>query len=372
MARYRLVETRFWSDAKVRALSKPQPCGQFLLLRLMTGPETIIIPGVIVTTRAGLAEKMGWDAKGFGKSFAELFRDGWAKADWDAGLIWLPTAIKHNSPANPNVVKGWAKEWPEVPECALKSEILQELREHIERLGKGFAEAFAERFPDGSSNQEQYSGTVFRKQEYLASELASEPTENAHPHSAPTQPLDTAGTLPPTGKAGAALGASSQASKAVSVAKRKPSKRKPSADAIRIAQHLYQAINAHSPDMFGGDSWAATEKRLLGWTLEIDRGLKASDITVEDALLIVDYAHHIDDPAGSNGFSWHTNLLSGVAMRKQWKKKALLGKARRWRDGKGQGQGALGGKQAASDFIENDDYDYAAAAERNRRMGIGI
>jgi hypothetical protein len=211
-----------------------------------------------------------------------------------------------------------------------------------------------------------------QKTEFSPSELASEPTENAHPHSAPTQPPDPAGTLPPTGKASASLGASSQASKAVSVAKRKPSRRKPSVDAIRIAQHLYQAISAHSPDMFGSDSSTATEKRLLGWTVEIDRGLKAKDITVEDAILIVDYAHHIDDPAGSNGFSWHTNLLSGVAMRKQWKKKALLGKARRWRDGKGQGQGALGGKQAASDFIENDDYDYAAAAERNRRMGIGI
>jgi len=150
----------------------------------------------------------------------------------------------------------------------------------------------------------------------------------------PSQEFSPSELVPPTGKAGAALGASSQASKAVSVAKRKPSKRKPSADAIRIAQHLYQAISAHSPDML----------RLLGWTVEIDRGLKAKDITVEDAILIVDYAHHIDDPAGSNGFSWHTNLLSGVAMRKQWKKKALLGKARR----------------------------YAAAAARNKRLGLGI
>ena len=204
-------------------------------------------------------------------------------------------------------------------------------------------------------------------QEFSTSELASEPTENAHPHSAPTQPLGPAGTLPPTGKAGAALGASSQASKAVSVAKRKPSKRKPSADAIRIAQHLYQAISAHSPDMFGSDSCAATEKRLLGWTVEIDRGLKAKDITVEDAILIVDYAHHIDDPAGSNGFSWHTNLLSGASMRKQWKKKALLVKARRWRDGVGQGS------RAKENYdIANDDYDYAAAAARNKRLGLGI
>jgi hypothetical protein len=119
--------------------------------------------------------------------------------------------------------------------------------------------------------------------------------------------------------------------------------------------------------MFGGDSNAATEKRLLGWTVEIDRGLKAKDITVEDALLVVDYAHHIDDPAGSNGFSWHTNLLSGVAMRKQWKKKALLGKARRWRDGVGQGSR---GKEKFD--IANDDYDYAAAAARNKRLGLGI
>jgi len=200
--------------------------------------------------------------------------------------------------------------------------------------------------------------------EFSTSELASEPTENAHPHSAPTQPIDPAGTLPPTGKASAALGASSQASKAVSVAKRKPSKRKPSADAIRIAQRLYQAISAHSPDMFGGDSNAATEKRLLGWTVEIDRGLKAKDITVEDAILVVDYAHHIDDPAGSNGFTWHTNLLSGVAMRKQWKAKALLGKAKRWRDGKDQSKRGGIGERAMN-------YDFEAARARQDKL-LGV
>ncbi len=119
--------------------------------------------------------------------------------------------------------------------------------------------------------------------------------------------------------------------------------------------------------MFGSDSPAATEKRLLGWTVEIDRGLKAKDITVEDAILIVDYAHHVDDIAGSPSFTWHTNLLSGVSMRKQWKKKPLLGKARRWRDGVGQGS-----RTKENYDIANDDYDYAAAAARNKRLGLGI
>ena len=206
-----------------------------------------------------------------------------------------------------------------------------------------------------------------QKAELHPSELASEPTGNAHPHSAPTQPLDPAGTLPPTGKAGAALGASSQASKAVSVAKRKPSKRKPSADAIRIAQHLYQAISVHSPDMFGADSPTATEKRLLGWTVEIDRGLKASDITVDDAILIVDYAHHVDDIAGSPSFTWHTNLLSGVSMRKQWKKKALLEQARRWRDGTGYGK--RGKRGGIGERAMNYDFE-AARARQDKLLGV--
>jgi len=276
VARYRRVETRIWTDAKVRKLSRPQPCGQSLLFRLLTGPETIIIPGVLYVTRAGLAEKLGWDAKGLGKAFAELSREGFAKASWDEGLVWLPNAVKHNPPANPNVVKGWAKEWPEVPECALKSEILRALRTHIEGLGKGFAEAFAERFPDGSANQEQE-----QEQDTGTGEQAS-PAKRATARSTPIEY---------------------------------------SAEVIEIAQYLYDAISEHSPGRFSTQP-AKVEALLLTWCKAIDlgmrKGTKASkdeegfngpDMTLAGAKAVIDVAHR-----GKDDF-WHKNMISGKSLR---------------------------------------------------------
>ena len=312
MARYRLVETRFWTDAKVRALSKPQPCGLFLLFRLMTGPETIIIPGVIVTTRAGLAEKLGWDAKGFGKAFAELYREGWAKADWDAGLVWIPNGIKHNSPANPNVVKGWAKEWPEIPECPLKGEILQALREHIEGLGEGFAKAFAERFPDGYRNQEQDTGTGYRTQEQERESPAKPATRAREPEY--------------------------------------------SAEVIEIAQYLYDAISEHSPDAFSSDP-KKVEALLLGWCKAIDLGMRKGtkatksekgfngpNMTLAGAKAVIDLAHR-----GADDF-WHRNMISGSSLRNCYAR--LVIEARK----------------AHREKRSLENFDYVGAAERFDEM----
>ena len=276
MARYRLVETRFWTDAKVRALSKPQPCGQFLLFRLMTGPETIIIPGVIVTTRAGLAEKLGWDPKGFGKAFAELSREGWAKACWDAGLVWLPTAIKHNSPANPNVVKGWAKEWPEIPECSLKGEILQALREHIEGLGEGFAKAFAERFPDGYRNQEQDTGTGYRTQEQERESPAKPATRAREP--------DVLTIHEPEMFEG-----------------------------IILAEYMLASIRRHTPGFRSRQSKAQDEKTVKTWAKPIRDLIKLDGKTPEQIRAVIDRCHN--DP--SDDFE-HGNVQSGAKLRKRW------------------------------------------------------
>jgi hypothetical protein len=91
-----------------------------------------------------MSESLGWTPKAFREAFHEVFREGLAKADWDAPLIWVVNAIKYNPPASPNVVRSWSSAWDEIPECELKSEIYQHLRAFMEGLGEAFLKAFRE------------------------------------------------------------------------------------------------------------------------------------------------------------------------------------------------------------------------------------
>jgi hypothetical protein len=95
----------------------------------------------------------------FEKAFREVIGQGMAKADWEAGLVWIPKAIEHNRPASPNVVTSWANTWDLIPECGLKLEAYQGLKAFLEGMHKGFAKAFTEacRMPSAKPcpNQEQ-------------------------------------------------------------------------------------------------------------------------------------------------------------------------------------------------------------------------
>lgn len=152
MSRYRKIDVRMWGDAEFRRLSRPQPNGQSLWQYLLTGPHTSIIPGIYAAREGGLADALGWPLEGFRQAFAEVSRKPYgkalgkplAKADWDAGLVWIPNAIKHNPPQSPNVIRSWASAWDELPECVLKDEAYTSISEHIESMGKGFREAFGE------------------------------------------------------------------------------------------------------------------------------------------------------------------------------------------------------------------------------------
>jgi len=157
MARYRTVDIRIHSDEKYRNLTKPEPCGQYLFLYLLIGPHTGPIPGLFRLSLAGLADELGWTVETVSKPFAELFRNGMAKADWDARLVWLPNALKYNPPANPNVIKGWAKAWDELPECSLKDEAY--------RAFSSFLDGYSEPFRNGFETVSKPFGKPFRKQE---------------------------------------------------------------------------------------------------------------------------------------------------------------------------------------------------------------
>ena len=84
---YRKVDMRTWNDEKFRTLSDP---AKLLWLRLLTGPETTSIPGVIAIGRAALAEALGWETEALLEAFGEVFAKGMAKA---AGSGVTATAV---------------------------------------------------------------------------------------------------------------------------------------------------------------------------------------------------------------------------------------------------------------------------------------
>lgn len=158
-ARYSKVARRMWNDEGFQELSAPPPNAQTLWVRLLTGPELTSIPGLFPAREVALADALGWPLEGFREAFREVFLKGWAKADWRAGLVWIPKAPRYNAPESPNVIRGWRSIWAELPECNLKREALQGLRAFAEALPEGFQkafrEAFGEAFAKGMPNQEQ-------------------------------------------------------------------------------------------------------------------------------------------------------------------------------------------------------------------------
>jgi hypothetical protein len=142
-------------DEKFRQLSRPQPNGQSLWLHLIMGPHTTAVPGLSSIGEAGLAEAIGWSIGGFRKAWREIERLEMAEADWQARVIWLPNAIRHNVPESPNVVRGWRDTLDNIPECALKTKALTFLQAFLEAFGEAFAKAFRDVCGDPSPNQEQ-------------------------------------------------------------------------------------------------------------------------------------------------------------------------------------------------------------------------
>jgi len=150
--RYSKIFRRMWNDEKFRALSAPQPCGQWLWIRFLSGTELGPVPGLFAARESGLADVLKWSLKSFRESFSELSQLGLAKADWEAGLVWIRHAIRYNEPANPNVVASWEDAWAELPECQLKSEAYSMLCDHLKSRGQSFVESFTSRCRNYSSN----------------------------------------------------------------------------------------------------------------------------------------------------------------------------------------------------------------------------
>ena len=142
MARYRKISPCIWNDAKVRGLSDK---GKLTLFLLLTHPNMTSL-GALRANLPGLACELGWRTSVFARAFRELLDCGMARQDADAQLIWFPKFLKHNAPESPNVVRGWAAAFEELPECPLKLDVLAGAWATLAAFGEGFREAFREVF----------------------------------------------------------------------------------------------------------------------------------------------------------------------------------------------------------------------------------
>lgn len=142
MSHWRKIDVRIWNDEKFNALS---PTGKLSFFMLLTHPLMTAL-GAMRGTPEGLACEIGMDAEPFREGFEELLATQMAEYDPIGRLIALPNFLKYNVPDNPNVVKSWSKSVEFLPECPLRTLVIQRARSFTERLGERFGKALPEPF----------------------------------------------------------------------------------------------------------------------------------------------------------------------------------------------------------------------------------
>lgn len=149
---YRKLSVRMYGDAKFARLSPMAASGQSLFIYILTGPHTGPIPGVFIMGRAAMAEALNWDTTDFDGALKEVTAAGMVEFDQVARLWFIPNALKHNLPHNPNVVLSWRSVWPLLPECDLRFRIGRHFHKSLAGLSPAFGAAFAKVCADQSPN----------------------------------------------------------------------------------------------------------------------------------------------------------------------------------------------------------------------------
>lgn len=191
---YRKLSVRMYGDAKFARLSPIAASGQSLFIYILTGPHTGPIPGVFVMGRAAMAEALSWDVADFDAALNEVTTAGMVEFDPRARLWFIPNAMKHNQPHNPNVVLSWRSAWPLLPECELRIRIERRFQASLTALSPAFGEAFskvcANHSPnhspnDADSDSGSESGTdhaVDSQGHSPADSVNESPKQNQHQH----------------------------------------------------------------------------------------------------------------------------------------------------------------------------------------------
>lgn len=160
MAKYRKVDPRIWNDAKFMGLSDS---GKLALFFVLTHPNMTAV-GAMRHTIPGMAAELGWSSEAFREAFLEGCAKGIVKHDERASFVWLPNFIKYNQPESPNVVKAWFSALDLLPECEMRNELIQHVKDFLKGFAKGFQEGFGKASPKTMPNQEQEQEQEHKKE----------------------------------------------------------------------------------------------------------------------------------------------------------------------------------------------------------------
>lgn len=141
---YSAIDRRINADEWFRGLDIER---QWLWFRLLTGSHVTQVAGLWPVTEDGLARSFKISTKKFLTLF-EAF-EGRAYADWSAGVLYLPNALKiePNQPRNEATLKGWIKPLELVPECRLRDRALNDYAAWIQSEPKRFPNGVPVGFP---------------------------------------------------------------------------------------------------------------------------------------------------------------------------------------------------------------------------------
>jgi hypothetical protein len=177
---------------------------QLVFLRLLTGSHVTPVAGLWAARESGLAEDFRFTIKAFRAVFAEITREPAsnglprAVADWKAGVLWLPNAIKQdcNQPNNWKTLQGWFKYLEMVPECEVTAQALRQFGSWVDgnrsrfNIAKGTANPFLDGLVNSWRNGIGYRHTrASRDQEQdrdREKKQEQEPSGGAAPAAAPT------------------------------------------------------------------------------------------------------------------------------------------------------------------------------------------
>ena len=153
---YTKIESIFWKDTKMRAISSD---ARMVMLYLLTSPHRNIL-GFYFLPSPYACFDLDWDEQRFVEGLRELVQIGRVRYDKDTHMVLVINYLKHNPLENPNQVKSAIDKFNELPETPLFTDFLEVLSSVEKPFIEPLRERLRERLPQPVTVTVTVTGTV--------------------------------------------------------------------------------------------------------------------------------------------------------------------------------------------------------------------